>query len=135
MSLGICPVIIADAWVPPIGPEWTEISLRIAEREVGSIEQILRSHEGDHAELGLHAQRAWFKYFADNAYFNYIVNACLAMKARQTMPESVFWRSRHVLVYLIGSYVIQARMDLLRDYKSRIARKIQTKMPTRRTPI
>jgi Exostosin family len=118
MSLGICPVIIADAWLPPIGPEWNQISLRIAERDIGNIGQILLSHERDHVEMGLLAQRAWLKYFADESYFNYIVDACFAMKERQTVPESAFWHSRHVLQYLIRFYMIQPRVDLVRHYSA-----------------
>jgi hypothetical protein len=136
--------IIADDWLAPIGPKWTEISLRIAERDVRNIEQILAIHEPHHTEIGLRAQRAWLKYFADESYFNYIVDACVAMKARQIVPESVFWCSRHILQHLVGSYVIQAQwyaiqahMDQLRhsiaskvgrQARSRIAHKIKTKI-------
>lgn len=96
LELGVCPVIISDRWYPPLGPDWDNLVLRVREKDVARIEEIVAAREGAHAELGLRARAAHETYFAEDKYFNYLVDACLDIRNQQTIPERWFWRLRHV---------------------------------------
>jgi hypothetical protein len=59
MQVGRAPVVVSDAWAPPAIGDWSEFSLRVAERDVESLPEILAAREADAAELGSRAARAW----------------------------------------------------------------------------
>lgn len=77
MLLGRVPVIISDSWVEPEGPEWSAFSIRVPESETDSIPALLEDREGDAAEMGAAARRAWEEWFAEDIRFHHIVNTCL----------------------------------------------------------
>ena len=64
LEAGIAPVIISDDWIPPHGPRWDEFALRMPERDVGRVYEIVKSHEGEFGERGLKARRAYEGFFA-----------------------------------------------------------------------
>ena len=45
LSAGRVPVILSDSWVQPEGPIWSNCSVRIAEKEINNIPEILRKIE------------------------------------------------------------------------------------------
>lgn len=69
MQAGRVPVIIADGWVPPSGPEWPAFSLRVAEREVAGIPDLLRRRADDAAEMGRIARATWERYYEPASAF------------------------------------------------------------------
>lgn len=123
MSMGICPVILADDWIPPRGPDWSAISIRIREKDVARLEEIVEAQEPAFAEMGERARHAYLEYFADATYFNYVVDACATMQETQLIPESAYWSSRHLLQYFLGPYAMRAKAQLFKYYLSRIAYK------------
>src|SRR5205823_9816563 len=46
MRMGRVPVILADGWVPPIGPRWDDFSIRVHERDFAMVPQLLEEREG-----------------------------------------------------------------------------------------
>jgi Exostosin family len=64
MQAGRCPVVISDEWMPPPFVDWSTCSIRIAEKDVGRLPQILRSHRGQAAGLGEAARCAWDEHFS-----------------------------------------------------------------------
>jgi hypothetical protein len=58
MELGVAPVVIADDWVEPAGPRWADISLRVAERDIARLPEILAARAPDHERLGRPGRRA-----------------------------------------------------------------------------
>jgi len=96
LELGVCPVIISDGWFPPPGVDWDSVALRVRERDVDRIEEIVATHEGEYQALGRRAREAHEAHFAEDRYFNYVVDACLDIRAKQAVPERWFWRLRHV---------------------------------------
>jgi hypothetical protein len=64
MELGRVPVIIADDWVAPNGPDWSEFSIRIPECKVSSIPSILADRESQFSTMAWSARQAWEQYFA-----------------------------------------------------------------------
>jgi hypothetical protein len=87
MRMGRAPVILADEWVPPIGPKWDEFSIRVPESEAMNIPKILEEREGEADALGLKARQEWERWFAPEVVFDTVVDWCLEIKASRRLPE------------------------------------------------
>lgn len=82
MMLGRAPVIVSDQWVPPSGPKWERFSLRVPEREVETIPELLEAHRGAAPEMGAAARAAWLEWFSPEVSFHRTVDWCLELAAR-----------------------------------------------------
>ncbi|MFL6537116.1 MAG: exostosin family protein [Chthoniobacterales bacterium] len=89
MRMGRVPVIIADNWVEPPGPEWSRFSIRIAEREVDRIPQILETREQDAVAMGALAREEWERWFSDEVAFHRVVESCLQLRKQRRFPEAL----------------------------------------------
>lgn len=69
MKAGRVPVVVSDDWVPPPGPDWARISLRVPEAEVGSIPVRLEQARSRGSEMGRRAREAWERWFSPKASF------------------------------------------------------------------
>lgn len=67
MEAGAIPVIVADDLQLPLGPRWEEFSLRVPERDVATIPQLLERWEHRAAAMGAAARDAWEMYFSPGA--------------------------------------------------------------------
>ena len=63
MALGRCPVIIADNFVPPAGPNWKDFALFLPERDMPTLYSSIIQHEHSYKELGEQALQAWNEFF------------------------------------------------------------------------
>lgn len=81
MLLGRAPVIVADGWVPPTGPDWDSFSLRVAESDVASIPALLRERAGEAAAMGRAAHDAWRDWFSPEVSFHRVVESLLELDA------------------------------------------------------
>lgn len=68
MRLGRVPVIISDEWVPPLGPAWSDFSIRIAERSIAELPHLLGPRASDAAEMGSLARQEWERWFSPAVY-------------------------------------------------------------------
>lgn len=89
MRMGRVPVIIADDWVEPVGPEWPRFSIRVREREVHRIPQIVESREADAVQMGQVAREQWQRWFSDEVVFHRVVEWCLQLRAQRRLPETI----------------------------------------------
>lgn len=89
LKMGRAPVIIADQWVAPEGPNWDEFSLRIAENQVHTIPDILERNESRATEMGSRARAVWEEWFSEEASFHRIVEWCLDIKNKRIVSEGV----------------------------------------------
>jgi exostosin family protein len=64
MQLGRIPVILADDWLAPIGPDWNSCSIRIREKEIRNIPSILQANQDRFESMALAARREWETWFA-----------------------------------------------------------------------
>ena len=94
MQLGVAPVIIADDWLLPMGPRWTEFAIFVPERRVRDVEAIVIEREADFEAMGQRARQAYNEFFAEDVCFNYVVDCCLDIRDKQWLPEPLFWRWR-----------------------------------------
>lgn len=74
MEMGLCPVIISDEWVPFEGPDWDNFSIRIAEKDIDNIPEILLKRLPDAVQMGLEARKNWEQWFSKEVSFHHIVN-------------------------------------------------------------
>ncbi|MGH2952446.1 MAG: exostosin domain-containing protein [Solirubrobacterales bacterium] len=79
MMLGRVPVIISDQWVPPVGPDWDRVSVRVGERRIEEIPRLLEAHAADARAMGEAARATWLEWFAPDTSFHRIVDWCLEL--------------------------------------------------------
>jgi hypothetical protein len=92
MKLGIAPVIVSDNWMLPKGPKWNEFSIFIKEKSIRDLEKIVESHSDSYKEMGQKARKAFEEFFADDVYFNYVIDNCLDIMNKQLIPEVIYWK-------------------------------------------
>lgn len=86
MALGVCPVILADSWVPPAGPKWDEFCIFIRQKSISSLEYILKRHEHEASARGRRAYEAWSSFFAGPKVIAYFGESLISLM--RTLPES-----------------------------------------------
>ena len=79
MMLGRVPVIVSDDWVPPRGPEWDRISLRVLEADVEAIPGLLEARAPQAATMGAAAREAWVEWFSNDVAFHRTVESLLEL--------------------------------------------------------
>jgi hypothetical protein len=98
MELGIAPVVLADDWVEPVGPRWADFAVRVAERDVIRLPQILAAREPDHLRLGSAARRAWEDHYAPETLFDTVVEDCLAIAGARRVPRAGLRLAAHAQI-------------------------------------
>ena len=80
LAAGRVPVIIADDWVPPAGPDWSAFSIRCPERRVGELPAFLEEHEASFGVMAKEARRAYVEYFSPEVTFHHFVEHLVDLK-------------------------------------------------------
>lgn len=114
LKAGRIPVIIADDWVPPEGPDWNACSVRIPEGEISTLPERLSTVEEQAPAMGEQARTTWEEWFAPEVSFHRIVNWCLDIQEERSLPESLlrltaWWQLLHQ----------PYRYNFYRDWKER----------------
>jgi hypothetical protein len=92
LRLGIAPIIVSDAWLPCKGPDWKRCAIVVKERDVGRLEEIVSEYESRWREMGVAAREIHDEFFAETAYFNFLISSIDAIVARRVIPERfMFW--------------------------------------------
>lgn len=100
LCMGRVPVVISDQWVPPEGPAWQDFSIRIPEKHVDRIPDILRQYQEQAVEMGAAARKAWENWFAREAIFHRVVEWCLSIQTSRPTSETVArWAVLRQLIY------------------------------------
>lgn len=89
MELGRAPVVIGDAWVPPPGPDWDRFSVRVPERDILALPEILRGCEADAERMGAAAREAWERWYGEDTLFHTICETCVDLMAARVVPEAI----------------------------------------------
>ncbi len=89
MRTGVAPVLVSDDWVAPEGPDWESFLVRVPERHVARIPELLRGRESEAVERGARARSAYEQYFADDVKFHRAIEACHQLSRLRQVPESV----------------------------------------------
>jgi Exostosin family len=83
MQLGRVPVIIADDWVEPSGPRWSEFSLRVAESDLFSIPRLLSEREPSFRMMAKKARQAWEEFFSPDMRLSWMLNQLESLEAHR----------------------------------------------------
>jgi hypothetical protein len=114
MQAGRAPVILADQWVPPLGPKWDEFSIRIPENHAAIAPQILEKREDEAVAMGLKAREEWERWFSPNARFNTVIDWCLEIKEARRLPE--FLATLTVYPQILRPFFLRAYIRLWKYY-------------------
>ncbi|MFT3781937.1 MAG: exostosin family protein [Nibricoccus sp.] len=99
MKMGVAPVIISDDWLLPRGPNWAEFALFIREKDIDRLDEIVSGHEGRFQRMGQKAAEAHARFFADDVYFDFLVEQLRDIRDHQVIPEAFFWKVRNALAF------------------------------------
>jgi len=88
MQMRRVPVIISDAWVPPVGPDWGSFSIRVAENKIAEIPEILNLYVDRYEEMGKKARQAWEEWFSPEVLFHRLAeNVAILMSSDDILDE------------------------------------------------
>lgn len=87
MSLGRCPVIISNDWVPQVGIDWDSCSIRIPESEIQHIPKILESQITKATELGLNSFLTWNSFFSEQKKFSVFLQQILTLAETKPIKD------------------------------------------------
>jgi hypothetical protein len=76
LAAGAVPVIIADDWVPPVGPEWDTFSIRWPEGRVDGLIEMIETRDRDWSSMSKRARRAYEDHFSPEVYFHNVAERC-----------------------------------------------------------
>jgi Exostosin family len=102
MQIGVAPVLVSDKFMLPDGPDWDSFLIRVPERKIKHLAEILESHISESAERGRLARLAWEQWFSPPVMFNNIVATFATMAEQRKIPERwihpfwgyILWRRR-----------------------------------------
>ncbi|MHB1467706.1 MAG: exostosin domain-containing protein [Solirubrobacteraceae bacterium] len=76
LAAGAVPVIVADDWLPPAGPEWERFSISWPEGRIGGLTRMLEARDADWQQMSAEARSAYEEHFSPATYFHHVANLC-----------------------------------------------------------
>ena len=103
LAAGRVPVVISDDWVAPTGPNWSAFSLRLAQRELSSLPQLVEASEERWSFMAAAAATAYDEWFSQKVAFHRLGDLLadiLVSLDRQPFPQTGVrngaWRAAHL---------------------------------------
>lgn len=131
MAAGAVPVVIADGWAPPHGPDWGSFAVFWPEAEIADLPAYLEEREHDAEHMGLLARSAYEEWIAPPVAFNRLMDQLAELvegSAAETFPAHGL-RDRRMLAVIVGTgRVWQGRQ---RRRAAVFARRVKTAMQPR----
>ena len=90
MQSGRVPVIISDHWVPCSFIDWSKVSLRVRERDIGRLPEICRANEDRWVEMGREARQIWVEWFSEPGLAKLIRSNLMDIARVRRFSESVY---------------------------------------------
>lgn len=104
MQMGRVPIIIADEWVQPKGPEWSLFSIQVPENKIAQIPDLLREYHERYEDMGKKAREAWEEWFSPNVQFHRLAENVLYLMNIDSSSNSLeiykwpfivfYWKTR-----------------------------------------
>jgi hypothetical protein len=112
MALGRCPVILADSFVPPDGPDWNSFALFFPEKKISELYKFMALKEDVYLRLGLNAQKSWETYFSAKQIDDYYASALLKLlrAGRKNTKEEEFKRWKSIHLHWTNEWTIPQRI-------------------------
>jgi hypothetical protein len=90
MQAGRAPVVIADGWSAPPGPDWDSFLIRVPQHEIQHLPSLLRERESEWETLGARALKAWKLFYSpENFGVTIVRQACEVLSAVRSRRTSV----------------------------------------------
>lgn len=99
LRAGRVPVVVADAWVPPSGPDWDDFSIRWPESRVAELPGELERREHEALEMGSRAKAAFDRWFAQDVVMLRQLDqleALLGAAGRGRFPRFGYWNAQYL---------------------------------------
>lgn len=98
MRAGRVPVILADEWVPPEGPNWEKFAIFVPEDQVADIPDILRAAEPKWEAMAAGALAAFNEYFAPDVNWHNLMEQFRILRESNPVvdPNLIARRARAV---------------------------------------
>ncbi|AKD03978.1 hypothetical protein PKOR_13810 [Pontibacter korlensis] len=111
MALSRCPVILADGFMPPSGPNWNEFALFFPQKQVTELHSYLLRHEQLHDQLGKQAFIAWKSFFCPEVIGKYYAESLMTLirDTPATSNENEVKRWRSFSLYWSNNWTIPQR--------------------------
>jgi hypothetical protein len=113
MALGRCPVIIADDFAKPMGPNWDEFALFYPTNKLSSLHDFLIKYESLAMEMGKKAEEVWNNYFRADILPDYYANSLVTLISGtptcSIQSELQRWNSYNF--YLSNNWTFAQRMS------------------------
>jgi len=84
MRLGRVPVVISDQWVEPPNCDWSDCHIRVAERDIERLPEILLGRESDWPRMAAAARANWNAHFSTDAVIHWIDRAIRQIAAARS---------------------------------------------------
>ena len=114
MALGRCPVIIADEFVPPNGPDWAEFALFFPEKNIINLYEFLKKNESDYDRLGAKAKEIWYAHYGSEMIVEHYVEGLMTLIGKNSSGnysiEIATNRWRSIKFYWINKWTIPQRI-------------------------
>jgi hypothetical protein len=98
MCAGVAPVLIADDYLLPPHIEWERFLLRIPERSIGRLPQLIEPHVSTSAERGRLAWEAYVANFLPEIEFDRVVEYCFSALHHGSPSEATFRHKRNRMI-------------------------------------
>jgi hypothetical protein len=98
MSAGIAPVLISDDYLLPPHVPWEKFLLRIAERDIARLPELIEPHLAEATERGKLARQAWLDHFAPDKEFDAIVSSAYSALKHGPPDEVIFRRKQRRII-------------------------------------
>lgn len=120
MQAGRVPVIISDRFVLPSGPDWDDCSIRVAERDIASIPEIVDAYLEKWPEMARRSRQAWLDYFSEDVILDSLVKQMVEL--RELAPKfSVIEQLR-----FHGKLMVQCADEYLRPLAGKLRLKLNS---------
>ncbi len=83
LRAGRVPVLMADEYQPPPGPDWSTCTVIIPQRQVDSIPRRLEQLEPRAAEMGRAAAAVYDQWYSPQRFFTRVVDMCLELQSNR----------------------------------------------------
>lgn len=99
MAAGVAPVLLSDGYSLPPGPAWDNFLLRVPEREIARLPELLEPQRSTAAERGRLAREAFLEHFSIAREFERVVELA-ALSLRHGPPVEDYFRRRQTAIIL-----------------------------------
>jgi hypothetical protein len=89
---GRVPVVLADEWMPPDGPEWSAFTLTVRERDARGVAGIIEANEHRWPAMSKAARGAYDRWFSPQVAVSRIFDLCAEL-LESPAPRMPSWRS------------------------------------------